>query len=65
MGQLRRAAVPDFELNVPILLTLYLRAIAIADILWRALRAILEIDSQEFHFSAEDWRHPRPTATTD
>lgn len=64
--QLRRAAVPDFELNVPIV-DAQQRAIAIADILWRALRAILEIDSHWFHFSAEDWRqttyrHNRLTA---
>ena len=63
---LRRAPVPDFELNVPIV-DAQQRTIAIADILWRALRAILEIDSQEFHFSAEDWRqtthrHNRLTA---
>lgn len=64
--QLRRAAVPDFELNVPIV-DAQQRTIAIADILWRALRAILEIDSHEFHFSAEGWRqtthrHNRLTA---
>jgi hypothetical protein len=64
--QLRHAAVPDFELNVPIV-DAQQRIIAIADILWRGLRAILEIDSHEFHFSAEDWRrttyrHNRLTA---
>ena len=64
--QLRRAAVPNFELNVPIV-DAQQRTIAIADILWRALRAILEIDSHEFHFSAEAWRqttyrHNRLTA---
>ena len=66
LEQLRRAVVPDFELNVPIV-DAQQRTIAIADFLWRALRAILEIDSHEFHFSAEDWRqttyrHNRLTA---
>jgi hypothetical protein len=64
--QLRHAAVPDFELNVPIV-DAQQRIIAIADILWRDLWAILEIDSHEFHFAAEDWRqtthrHNRLTA---
>jgi hypothetical protein len=64
--QLRCAPVPDFELNVPIV-DADRRTIAIADVLWRALWAILEIDSREFHFSAEDWhqttyRHNQLTA---
>jgi len=28
----------------------------IADLYWRELRAILEIDSREYHFSPADWR---------
>ncbi|WP_375486051.1 hypothetical protein [uncultured Jatrophihabitans sp.] len=47
---LRRSAFPDFEQNVPIRLpdgrTL------IVDFLWRALRAVLEIDSDEHHWNS-------------
>ncbi|MGI8677413.1 MAG: type IV toxin-antitoxin system AbiEi family antitoxin domain-containing protein [Jatrophihabitans sp.] len=52
---LRTARVPPFELNVPIIDATG-RTIAVADALWRELRAVLEIDSQEFHFGAEDWK---------
>ncbi len=51
---LRRADVPPFELNAPIMDRGQL--VAIADVLWRELRAVLEIDSREFHFSASDWQ---------
>jgi hypothetical protein len=51
---LRRADVPPFELNAPIMDGGQL--VAIADVLWRELRAVLEIDSREFHFSASDWQ---------
>jgi hypothetical protein len=51
---LRRADVPPFELNAPIMDGG--RLVAIADVLWRELRAVLEIDSREFHFSAADWQ---------
>jgi hypothetical protein len=51
---LRRADVPPFELNAPIMHAH--RLVAIADVLWRELRAVLEIDSREFHFSAADWQ---------
>lgn len=27
-----------------------------ADFLWRRLRAVLEIDSREYHFEAADWQ---------
>lgn len=53
--RLSREPVPAFELNVPILApdgTL----LAVADVLWRALRAVLEIDSREYHFSEIDWK---------
>jgi hypothetical protein len=63
--RLRVGDIPPFELNVPII-----RAgarIAVADVLWRDLRAALEIDSREFHFSEADWkatgaRHNRLTS---
>jgi hypothetical protein len=63
---LRRAAVPPFEANVPIV-TQDGRLVAVADLLWRELRAIAEIDSREFHFEERDWkatsrRHNRLTA---
>jgi len=49
------AHVPAFEQNVPVL-DASGRLIAVVDVLWRALRAVLEIDSREFHFSERDWR---------
>jgi hypothetical protein len=60
------AEVPPFELNVPILDGRGI-VIAVADALWRELRAVLEVDSAEFHFSEPDWkrtirRHNRLTA---
>jgi hypothetical protein len=51
---LRNAAVPAFEANVPIV-DVTGRHLATADLLWRALRAIVEIDSREFHYDDEDW----------
>lgn len=64
--QLRAGDVPPFELNVPIVHAG--RVIAVADVLWRALRAVLEIDSREFHLSEAEWkatmrRHNRLTST--
>jgi hypothetical protein len=53
-GILRRAGVPPFEQNAVIRLPdgrYY-----VADFLWRALRAILEIDSVEHHLNPADWR---------
>jgi hypothetical protein len=63
--RLRDAELPPFELNVPIIRGG--RTIAVADMLWRDLRAVLEIDSREFHFSEADWkatsaRHNRLTS---
>jgi len=52
---LRRADVPPFELNAPITDTTG-HVIAIADVLWPRLRAMVEIDSREFHFNAADWQ---------
>ena len=64
--QLKRAPVPPFELNVPIV-TLDGEVIAVADVLWRQLRAVLEVDSREFHFGEDEWkstsqRHNRLTS---
>lgn len=52
--RLARAPVPAFELNVPILCRGEL--VAVADVLWRALRIALEIDSREFHFGEGEWK---------
>jgi len=52
--QLRAGGIPPFELNVPIVHAG--RVIAVADVLWRALRAVLEIDSREFHLSEAEWK---------
>jgi hypothetical protein len=46
--------VPTFELNAPIVHGG--RVIAVADILWRELRAVLEIDSREYHLSEAEWK---------
>jgi very-short-patch-repair endonuclease len=52
--RLKRARLPSFELNAVVVdaerLVRY-----VVDFLWRSLRAVLEIDSREFHFSAADW----------
>ena len=55
---LRRSPVPEFEANVPIVTASGVQ-IAEADCLWRELRAVLEIDSREFHFAAADWDKTR------
>jgi hypothetical protein len=52
---LRAGNVPPFEVNVPIV-DEGGRTIAVADVLWRELRAILEIDSREFHFGEVEWK---------
>jgi hypothetical protein len=67
VDRLRGAPVPPFEVNVR-LVDATGRLIAVADVLWRDLRAVLEIDSREFHFSEDDWkattaRHNRLTAS--
>lgn len=53
--KLARSSIPAFELNVPII-NVSGRLIAVADVFWRALRAVLEIDSREYHFSERDWK---------
>jgi hypothetical protein len=55
---LRRSPLPEFEANVPIV-TASGKLIAEADCLWRELRAVLEIDSREFHFYEEGWDRTR------
>lgn len=54
IAALRKPVVPAFEVNVPVLdsggRTRY-----IVDILWRSLRAVLEVDSREHHFLERDW----------
>ncbi len=62
---LREAEVPAFEVNVPLVGSGAI--IAVGDIVWRALRAVLEVDSREFHFDELNWkrtsqRHNRLTA---
>lgn len=52
---LARSAVPPFELNVPIVDQVG-TLIRVVDILWRELRAALEIDSREFHYNEADWQ---------
>ncbi len=52
---MRIAGLPPFELNVPIL-DASGRHIATADVLWRALRAVLEVDSRQHHFLEPQWR---------
>jgi hypothetical protein len=41
-------------MNVPVVLAG--RARYYVDFLWRALRAVLEIDSREYHFTEANWR---------
>jgi len=50
---LRRAGIDNFEQNVVLDLRDGVRWIA--DFYWKRLRAILEIDSVEFHFRTADW----------
>ena len=52
---LRRRRVPPFEVNVPLVDERGV-VVAVADILWRELRAVLEIDSREFHFGERRWK---------
>jgi hypothetical protein len=53
-ARLSRSTVPRFELNVPIVDENGL-VIFVVDVLWRELRAALEIDSREYHFTESDW----------
>lgn len=52
---MRKARLPSFELNVPILDERGAH-IATADVLWRSLRAVLEVDSREHHFLEPQWK---------
>ena len=66
VDELRLAGVPPFELNVPLLRPDGV-LVAVADVFWRELRAVLEVDSREFHFSETAWnntmmRHNKLTA---
>jgi very-short-patch-repair endonuclease len=51
---LRRAQVPPFEQNARI--DLPTGGYYVADFWWPSLRAILEIDSVEYHLDPADWR---------
>ncbi len=53
---LRRSGARPFEANVPIFDGAG-QHIATVDLLWRELRAVLEIDSREFHFGEAEWQH--------
>lgn len=53
--RLNRADIPAFELNVPVV-DEFGRVIFVLDVLWRALRAGLEVDSRECHFSDAEWQ---------
>lgn len=53
VGKLRRADVPAFELNVPVVIGGRVRFYV--DVLWRELRAGLEIDGREYHFTEREW----------
>lgn len=62
---MRAAQLPPFELNVTIVGASG-RQLAVADVLWRELRAVLEVDSREYHFLEPQWertmrRHNRLT----
>jgi hypothetical protein len=53
-AQLAASRVPAFELNVPVV-DASGRVLFVLDVLWRGLRAVLEIDSREHHFAVPDW----------
>jgi very-short-patch-repair endonuclease len=50
---LRRAKLGCFEQNAEV--AVGIRRF-VADFLWKELRAILEIDSHEYHFNSDDWQ---------
>lgn len=54
VDRLRSARVPSFEINVDIV-DEHGRLVFVVDILWRRLRAALEIDSREHHYRPLDW----------
>ena len=53
--RLGRGGVPAFEVNVSIVDTAG-RLLRVVDLFWRALRAVIEIDSRAFHFCEADWQ---------
>jgi hypothetical protein len=50
-----RMDIPPFEVNAAIRDPLG-NVVAVADLLWPELRAVLEVDSREFHFSEDGWK---------
>lgn len=52
---LRGGSLPSFELNVPFV-DRFGTVRYVADVFWRALRAVLEVDSRAHHFLEADWR---------
>jgi hypothetical protein len=55
VARLIRGGVPAFEMNVPIVDDRG-RLVFVVDFLWRGLRAVLEIDSREFHLGESEWK---------
>lgn len=54
LSQLRRSRIPEFEFNVPVLDRAG-RLLFTIDVLWRALRAAMEIDGRRYHSEGPDW----------
>ena len=62
--RLNRSGIPPYQLNVALRDD---QGLMILDVYWPELRAALEVDSREYHFSEADWkstmaRHNRLTA---
>ena len=47
--------MPAFEVNVSIV-DVAGQLLRVVDLFWRALRAVIEIDSRAFHFCEADWQ---------
>ena len=61
--RLSRPGIPPFEVNVELSVG---RWVVVVDVYWRELRAVLEVDSREYHFSETDWKgHHRPAQPGD
>jgi hypothetical protein len=52
---LRSVGVPPFEVNAPVY-DARGRLLYRVDFLWRDLKAIVEVDSREFHFGEDEWK---------
>jgi hypothetical protein len=52
---LRLAGLSGFEVNASIY-DARGSVVAVVDLFWRRLRAVVEIDSREYHFSEDDWK---------